>query len=280
MVLSEKELQKLHEVLLDAMVQFDSVCKRYAVQYFLGGGTLLGAIRHGGFIPWDDDVDLMMTRENYKKLCDLPPGVFGPRLFFQTHQTDSGYHGDMAKIRVNNTTYATEFSRRFSQMHQGIFLDVFVHDQTAKSECGRRLHVFLTTLCRSMVFHKWEGSPMQYYGKHRFACKIMTIFIRRMPIRFLENLRERVYRLFSNSGSGFLYDGTGMHLSHGAFPEKWLEEAIEVPFEGHMLPVPKEYDKYLQYSYGNYWKLPSETQRRLHNIYLLDFTCGFKGGIS
>ena len=81
MVLSEKELQELHDVLLDAMVQFDVVCKENGIQYFLGGGTLLGAIRHGGFIPWDDDVDLMMTRADYDKLCSLPQEAFGPRLF-------------------------------------------------------------------------------------------------------------------------------------------------------------------------------------------------------
>ena len=277
MVLSEKELQELHDVLLDAMVQFDVVCKENGIQYFLGGGTLLGAIRHGGFIPWDDDVDLMMTRADYDRLCSLPQEAFGPRLFLQTYQTDPEYHGDMAKIRLNGTTYATEFSSRFPQMHQGIFIDIFAHDPTARTRLGRKMHIFLTTLCRSMVFHKWEETPMQYYGKHKLACKVVTFFIRRVPMRFLEGLREWVYRMFSRSNSGLLYDGMGMHLSHGAFPAAWLKEAVEVPFEGYRLPVPKEYDKYLRYSYGDYMKIPAEHQRRLHFIRTLSLTQSFHG---
>lgn len=266
MVLSENDLKHLHEVLLSVMLEFDELCRRNGIRYFLGGGTLLGAIRHGGFIPWDDDVDLMMTRADYDKLCSLPQEAFGPRLFLQTFQTDPEYHGDMAKIRLNGTVYATEFSSRFPQMHQGIFIDIFAHDPTARTRPGRKLHIFLTLLCRSMVFHKWEQTPMQDYGKHKFFCRIATGFVRVMPMVRLEKLRERVYRLFSRSNSGLLYDGMGMHLRHGAFPAAWLEEAVEVPFEGHLLPVPKEYDKYLRYSYGDYMKIPGEDERRLHNI--------------
>ena len=117
---------------------------------------------------------------------------------------------------------------------------------------------------------------MQYYGKHKLACKVVTFFIRRVPMRFLEGLREWVYRMFSHSNSGLLYDGMGMHLSHGAFPAAWLKEAVEVHFEGYRLPVPKEYDRYLRYSYGDYWKLPSEDQRRLHSIFRLDFSSGYQ----
>lgn len=275
MVLSEQDLKNLHDVLLGAMLEFDALCRQNGIRYFLGGGTLLGAIRHGGFIPWDDDADLMMSRADYDKLCSLPQEAFGPRLFLQTYQTDPEYHGDMAKIRLNGTTYATEFSSRFPEMHQGIFIDIFAHDATAKTQLGRRLHIFLTLLCRSMVFHKWEQTPMQDYGKHKFFCRIATAFVRLTPMAWLERQRERVYRLFSRSDSGLLYDGMGMHLRHGAFPAAWLEEAVEVPFEGHLLPVPKEYDKYLRYSYGDYGKVPAENERRLHSIRMLRFRHGF-----
>lgn len=269
--LTQEELNKLHHVLLEMMCSFDAVCKKNDIQYFLGGGTLLGAVRHGGFIPWDDDVDLMMTRENYDKLCSLPKEAFPPELFLQTFETDPAYHGDMAKIRLSGTTYATEFSSNFPQMHQGVFIDIFAHDLTAKSSLGQKCHIFLTTLLRSMVFHKWEKTPMQYYGKHKLICAIVTLLIRLLPIRFLEVLREKCYRLFFNSGSGRLYDGMGMHLHHGSFPAQWLEEEMEMEFEGHLFPVPKEFDQYLTFSYGCYMNLPAVEERRCHKISMIDF---------
>lgn len=270
MDMTPETLRQLHGILLEMMVDFDRVCREHDIRYFLGGGTLLGAIRHGGFIPWDDDVDLMMDRENYEKLCALPADAFGERYFFQTFRTDPEYHGDMAKVRLNGTTYATEFSSGFPEMHQGIFIDIFAHDQTAKSKFGRKLHIFTTTLARSMVFHKWQESPMQFYGKHEWACKIVTALIRVVPMRSLENLREFIFRFFEKGQSGLLYDGMGMHLSHGSFPGEWLDEVLYVDFAGVSLPVPKEYDNYLKFSYGDYMQIPKEENRRLHNIYKLD----------
>lgn len=269
--LTQEELDKLHSVLLDMMCRFDAICAEYGVKYFLGGGTQLGAIRHGGFIPWDDDVDLMMDRHNYDKLCALPPEAFGNELFLQTYRTDSEYHGDMAKLRLRGTAYKTEFSSRFPEMEQGIFIDIFAHDVTSSSRIGQKLHIFLTTLTRSMVFHKWEGTPMHHYGKHKLFCRMATVFIRHVPMTFLENLREKVYRMFRHGSGNYCYDGMGMHLQHGVFPAKWLDEAVLVDFEGEKFPVPKEYDGYLTYSYGDYMRLPEESERRCHNTAYIYF---------
>lgn len=267
--MTQEELEQLHSVLLDMMCRFDTLCRENDIQYFLGGGTLLGAIRHGGFIPWDDDADLMMTRENYDKLCSLPREAFPEGWFLQTYQTDPHYHGDMAKIRLDGTIYSTEFSSRFPQMHQGIFVDIFAHDRTAKSKKMQKLHIFCTTLARSMVFHKWEGTPMHFYGKHKLICAIFTGFIRIVPMRFLENFREWVYRWYKNSDSDYLYDGMGMHLQHGAFPAHWLDRAEYREFGGRQLQVPERFDEYLTFSYGDYTQLPKEEDRRLHSIYKL-----------
>lgn len=269
--LTQEDLRQLHDVLLEMMCRFDTLCREHDIQYFLGGGTLLGAIRHGGFIPWDDDVDLMMTRENYDKLCTLPVEAFPKGWFLQTYQTDPHYHGDMAKIRLDGTVYSTEFSSRFPQMHQGIFIDIFAHDRTAKSKKMQKLHIFCTTLVRSMVFHKWEETPMQFYGKHKVFCALATGLIRILPMRFLEWLREWIYRWYEKSNSEYFYDGMGMHLQHGAFPAQLLDKAVYRKFEGKQFPVPENFDAYLTFSYGDYRKMPAEEDRRLHSIARLHF---------
>ena len=269
--MTQEELEKLHGVLLDMMCQFDRVCRENDISYFLGGGTLLGAIRHGGFIPWDDDADLMMTRENYDKLCALPRSAFPEGWFLQTYKTDPHYHGDMAKIRLDGTAYSTEFSNRFPEMHQGIFLDIFAHDRTAKNKKMQKIHIFCTTLIRSMIFHKWEGTPMHFYGKYKLVCAVFTGLIRILPMRLLEKIREWIYRWYEKSDSPYFYDGMGMHLQHGAFSTHLLDRAEYRAFAGQMLPVPERFDEYLTFSYGDYMRLPSEEDRRLHSIFKLDF---------
>lgn len=269
--LTDSDLQKLHSVFLDMLKDFDEICRTNHIRYFLGGGTLLGAVRHGGFIPWDDDVDLMMLREDYEKLCRLPESAFPPHLFFQTIKTDSHYHGDMAKIRLNNTIYSTEFSSHFPDMHQGIFLDIFVHDRTSENHIMQRIHIFMTTFFRSAVFHKWAGTPMQFYGKHKLICQIATYLNRLLPMVFWQYMREHTYSFFRYSSSKFLYDGMGQHLQHGAFPDIWLNQSILVKFENTFLPIPWKYDEYLKYSYGDYMTVPSADQRRMHEINTIDF---------
>ena len=269
--LSDTEMQKIHKILLAMLKDFDAICSRNRINYFLGGGTLLGAIRHNGFIPWDDDVDLMMLREDYEKLCALPAEAFPAHLFLQTPHTDLAYHGDMPKIRLRNTAYSTEFSERFPEMQQGFFIDIFVHDKTGRHRWTQRLHIFVTTLTRSLVFHKWDKTPMQYYGKHRIICKIFSCLNRIFPMKFWEWMREQSYQFFSKSNSPYLNDGMGQHLQHGAFPLSWLEKSIAVKFENLTLPAPYKYDEYLRYSYGDYMKIPAPQDRKRHKISAVNY---------
>lgn len=265
------DIAHIHSVLLKLLLDFDELCRANGIRYFLGGGTLLGAIRHEGFIPWDDDVDVMMLREDYDRFCALDRDRIPSHLFIQTHTTDPYYHGDMAKLRLNDTVYSTEFSAKTPKMHQGFFIDVFAHDRTAKTPAAQKRHIFLTRLIRSAIFHKWEGTPMQFYGRHKLACALTSAVKRAMPMRCLEGLRERIFKMYRTSASPWLYDGMGQHITHGVFPASWLDTVEYRRFEGHMLPVPGEYDNYLKFSYGDYMQIPEESSRIFHNIKEMDF---------
>lgn len=269
--LSNEELSRVHQKLLELLLEFDAICQKHHISYFLGGGTLLGAIRHGGFIPWDDDIDVMMLREEYDRFCAIPQTDIPDYLFIQTYQTDPYYHGDMAKLRLKHTAYETEFSAQFPQMQNGFFIDIFAHDKTSQSVPMQQFHIFTTRLARSLVFHKWAKTPMQFYGKHRCSCFIMDGIKKFLPMCSLEYFREFVLKYYQRSNSQYLYDGMGQHLTHGAFPAKWLEQTIQVSFEGHQFPAPAEYDKYLAYSYGDYKKIPDESEKHFHKIYRIDF---------
>lgn len=274
MTVSIEEIRHIQKIELMILLKFDDFCKKNNIQYYLGGGTLLGAVRHHGFIPWDDDIDVMMTSANYKKLCKLwENNNNDAEYFFQTPRTDIEFHDHLAKLRLLNTVYATKTNLKFPDMKNGFFIDIFSHNKTSSNSEIRKMHIFLTQLSRSMVYHKWMNTPMQYYGKHKIICKLVTFIISLFSIHQLEKLRDFIITFFDESKSSFLFDGYGEHLTHGAFPSSILDEGIKMSFEGHMFPVPRRYDEYLRFSYGaKYMQLPPESERKPHHeIAQIDF---------
>ena len=102
-IITEK-MKEVWAVELDLLVEFDRICKKHGIKYVASGGTMLGAVRHHGYIPWDDDIDLMMTREEYEKLCSIASSEFKHPYFFQTEDTDPGFMRYLARLRNSDIT--------------------------------------------------------------------------------------------------------------------------------------------------------------------------------
>lgn len=267
------KLPAIKKILLNQLLEVDKICKSNNIQYFLAGGTLLGAVRHGGFIPWDDDVDVMMTRENFDRFTELVQSQLPEESFYQTPETDKNSHYLFSKIRLNDTLLVTEFGLRFPMMHNGIFLDVVVQDRTAKKLRAQKRHIFITHELRKMAINKWKGCsiPKDWKNKHRIYQILRNILAKILSFKTLEKLRYKVMTHYSGKETGWLYDGAGRNITNGAFPEEWLRESIDMKFEGYLFPVPKEYDAYLTYLYGDYKKLPLMSNREIsHNMEVID----------
>ena len=263
-------LSSIQNILLAYLLEVDRICRKHNIKYFLGGGTLLGAIRHHGFIPWDDDADIMMLREDYDKFCKIAPQEMPASMSFQTNENDKNCFYEFAKFRLNDTVFATGFSKEHKTMHNGIAFDIFCHDKTANSRLGRKLHLGMTLFTRALVFNKWNKRKAENGSKIQSAltnfCK--TVF----PIRFSLWLERKTLNFFKNKKNAkYLYDGMGRNIYNGSFPIEYLDEVIYVDFEGYKLPVPKEYDKYLTFLYGDYMELaPLSTRLGCHEIKLCD----------
>lgn len=267
------DLLLLQQLLYMCLEEFDRICRENNIRYFLGGGSLLGAVRHQGIIPWDDDVDVMMLRGDYERFIEVAPKAVKEGMFFQSSDTDSEYHSVFPKLRIDGTRFVTEFSSRFHNMHQGIFIDIFVHDHTSDNRLMQKLHIFETLFARSMVFHKWEGTPMHFYGKHKLICRLATKYVRKTSMEKLERIQDKVIRKYNKKNTSYLYDGTGEHIRHGAFPAAWLSGTAYETFGGKEYPIPCEAGKYLEFSYGeDYMDWPSAGRRKGgHNIIEVDF---------
>lgn len=263
-------LSSIQGILLAYLLEVDRICKKYDIKYFLGGGTLLGAIRHHGFIPWDDDADVMMLREDYDKFCEVAAAEMPPSMTFQTNKNDKNCLYEFAKFRLNDTTFATSFAKEHKDMHNGLAFDIFCHDKTANSKLGRKLHLGMTLFTRALVFNKWNnrkaenGSKIQSFVTN--ICKAV------FPVRFSLWLERKTLSFFKRKKNAkYLYDGMGRNVYNGCFPIEYLDEVIYVDFEGYKLPVPKEYDKYLTFLYGDYMELaPLSTRLGCHEIKLCD----------
>ena len=123
------KVKELWAVQIDLLCEFDRVCKKYDLKYILDFGTLLGAVRHKGFIPWDDDLDVSMLREDYDKLMEIGPTEFKHPYFLQNHETEPGYDCSVVKLRRTDTTFImSENTKHRTKYNQGIFIDIFVFD--------------------------------------------------------------------------------------------------------------------------------------------------------
>lgn len=265
------KLDKVQQILLGYLLEIDRICKKHNIKYFLAGGTLLGAIRHHGFIPWDDDADVMMLREDYDHFLEVVQQELPDNIFLQLPETEKGNYNPFTKLRINNTMFATEFTGHFMNMHNGIFFDVLSHDRTGRKKWSQKLHLMVTMLTRSVVFNKWGNTDVKGGGRHLVICKIVSKAKYLVPMRFAVWAQNKSLTFFRGKDTGYLYDGMGRNLKRGSFPAAWLDEAVYVDFEGYQFPVPKEYDKYLTYLYGDYMQMIPVSQRRTsHSIVLTD----------
>ena len=263
-------LDAIQKIQLAYLLEVDKICKKHNIKYFLGGGTLLGAIRHGGFIPWDDDSDIMMLRPDYDKFCEVCRTELPANMTLQYGKFDHKSFYEFAKLRIDHTIFASELSGTHDDINLGIAFDIFCHDKTANSALGQKLHLAATLFTRSITLSKWAHRKADNGSRIQSA---VTNFVSRvLPLRFSYWLMLKTFTVFKHKKNAkYLYDGMGRNVYNGSFPIGLLDEVIEVGFEGCDLPAPKRYDEYLRFLYGDYMELaPLSTRLGCHEIALCD----------
>lgn len=256
----DSKMKEVWAVELDLLNEFQRVAKKHNIRYIASGGTMLGATRHGGFIPWDDDVDIMMLRKDYNKLLSVADEFSFP-YFLQTNRNDKGYFRCFARLRNSQTTgiQKTELNCHF-QYNQGIFIDIFPLDNLTDN-----IKLFLRQQFRTRMLLKkaryYSSLQSRFYedeNKIKFYYrKLLKNLVREQDKdeRYLFAYEKECQR-FNNLDTekvsllSFQFD----HRIHD-IKLKDMYETIDMDFEFLKIPVPKDYDNLLMWKYGN-WKTP------------------------
>jgi lipopolysaccharide cholinephosphotransferase len=263
-------LSAIQEILMGYLLEVDRICKKHNIRWYLGGGTLLGAARHKGFIPWDDDVDIMMLREDYDKFLEIAPDELPEGMILQDPKKDKSYNYCYAKLRITDTIFATDFSKNHKGMDNGFAFDIFCHDKTANSKIGQKIHSKLTLFWLACVFNKWNHRKAQNDSKIQsfITNTLKNIF----PLRFSTRMLLFTLEMFKRKKNAkYLYDGMGKSVHKGGFDKSFLDDEIRLEFNGYPMPVPAKYKEYLTNHYGDYMELaPLSTRLMGHDITLSD----------
>ncbi len=262
------KLGKIQALEMDILEVIDRICRENGIKYFPVGGTLLGAVRHGGFIPWDDDIDIGMLREDFEKFRRICPGLLPEGMSYHSHLTDKKAQYAFDKIRLSGTDFSMEFSGQFEDMENGIFIDILVYDKTANTPLMQKNHIKLIKLFTFLLNVRWVGKD-----SHRGPKKLLVKLIKLFPFGFYHKLLDGALKMYSRKkNSRYLIDGVGQYLTAGAFPLGWYDELIDMKFGKLTLKAPKGYDGYLRHWYGDGYAdlLPLSSRASGHRLSRLD----------
>lgn len=250
-------LRKAQLVMLDMLIEFDAICKKHQLQYWLDSGTLLGAVRHQGFIPWDDDIDLSMPVEDYNKFLNIAKSELSSEIFLQTSHTDKQFKFDYIKLRSNKARII-EFHERDKDIkyHQGVFVDIFPMLTIENTEANKEQYDSTLKEIRdvsSVSLHTPNGKDDP---------------VKRATL--VASLKQK-HHGWQNDTSKVIYGGEMPDVA-AWFDIEEVFPLTAMKFEGHSFPAPNNPSHYLDAIYHfDYRQLPPKDKRITH-AHSIDFT--------
>lgn len=225
----DSKLRQLQLAELEILDEFVRVCQAHDLRYYLVGGTLLGAVRHQGFIPWDDDIDVAMPREDYDRFAQIASEELGPQYFYQCPDTDPHYFLTYAKVRKNGTEVCEERFRN-SKFHKGVFIDIFPLDFCPKP--GLICHLLFNVLA-VMNYRGQVDSGEDYKPYKELSGKIGYAVLQMLSPKGLIKVRRRLLWLSNRLSRGAYIASYSGAYGYGkeVYPVEWFYVNKEVAFE-------------------------------------------------
>ncbi len=266
----DDELKHLQEVEFMILKDVVSICDKHNLDYYLYGGTLLGAVRHGDFIPWDDDIDIIMFREDYDKLLNILNDELDDKyeiLSFK-HQKDCFF--PFCKISLKDTIFYEFWNDKVS-FNEGIFIDIFVFDNIPDSNIKRQFQLYKCRLCEHIFKSSLFEVPTNTKFKRRIN-KLLHYFARNLPIsnEFYINHFLKILKKYEFEKTDYVRDYFE-YINDGIYRKDDITPFSKLSFRGFEFKVPYNYHLVLTEIYGDYMELPPKEKRYNHAPLELDF---------
>lgn len=269
-----ENLQKLHKAEFEMLVEFKRICEKHNILYFLSGGTLLGAIRHGGFIPWDDDIDVEVPRSEYEKLLKIIEKELPLEMEFKSYDTDPSYHNPIARI-INNKVKVINHSFSEGRLEPA-WIDIFPLDGMPDNKYFIIIHKFYILWRKMMIgFANFQDVQDTKAGRPWYE-RVMILFAKKFKIGRLLNLSKQYKKLektltkYPDTTSKAYLCYCGDSFSKEIIEKKYYGKGRLYKFEDTEFRGPENADMYLKTWYGNYMELPPEDKRNKHSTEVVD----------
>jgi lipopolysaccharide cholinephosphotransferase len=270
---SEKSsiLRRLQLTELEILNEVVRICEKNKLQYFLIGGTLLGAIRHKGFIPWDDDLDIAMPREDYEKFILSSKNELSKEYWLHCSGTDPNYWLPFAKVRKKGTVF-DEYNSRNIVANKGIYIDIFPLDNAKKEKSlFQSIQALLCKKLSSIIL--WKRGFFE--GKPKIAINIILKIVKHKSLMELSTYQQKVMSIYKKSNSKYFVNlGSNYNYTKQTIPKDKYYPPVKVEFEGKLFNAPNDWDYILNRIYGDYMKLPPVEKRITHNPVRIKFQDG------
>ena len=252
------ELQEVQDLIYGIFVEFDRVCRKHGIMYSMEGGTLLGAVKYQNFVPWDDDIDVIMLRSEYEKFLAVAPAELGEQYFLQSYHNVDEFPLNYAKLCYNGATIRDYEYSHLTKMHHGIFMDIFPIDHVKPDSL--RKHCSFVGVFTGARKIKLGVNLGKLPTVKRVVYKTQSLF----PMRTLSRQVDRICKKYNKKTTGYRYEVCNSNRKFKPLPAEIYDELIELPFrDGHFFAV-KEYDAFLRSRFGDDYmeSLPAEEQRK------------------
>lgn len=256
--MNERKIEQIKALQLEILKEFDRVCHKYNLEYFGAFGTVIGAIRHKGFIPWDDDIDVYMEWKDYRKLENIASKELGDEFYFQSRKNNPENFVYWNRIGLKNTT---SIDKNLAHIHAdwGICIDIFpllpLGDTDEEIKQSMKDYRNINKYCLKYLMIKTPGETRTENIKRSFHRLIPDRLSVRLTEHYLEKLASKEFGTVK-----YCTSGTGGYI----LETEWFKRKLLVPFEDMEIPIMSGYDGYLKAIYGNYMELPPEDKRIGH----------------
>lgn len=256
------DLSEVHTREIEMLKYFNSFCKSNNLLYMIDGGTLLGSIRHGGFIPWDDDVDVIMMRSQYERLKSLGEKFENENYRLLFIENTSDYYYPFIKM-IDKRTKLIEYNLQEIE-ELGLFIDVFPIDNLPNSKLKKTLFIKSMGIVRRL---RTTNAQLSTVTSNKIK-KIFFPIVKKISIRFLAKVLDKFSQKYNSEKSSECANLVG-NPRENFFSNSWFQHINYSKFESLNLPIPGNYIAYLEVNYGDYMKLPPVEQRINHGLNII-----------